>query len=156
MKAGVVFDVTGSGIYLDTSSWINGWNGFPVDHPGFEEGQFWCHNENTEDTKLFLPSHLYFIASKTNTKEVFSALIPWRLGQDVITKTPFLRRTHFNHELENMIIFRSGNLYCLCNPRNQDLSENCSFSIFFFTKKVQIDNTKVVFLLELLVIINES
>ena len=48
-----------------------------------------------------------------------------------------------------MVIFRSGTLYSLCSPGNQD--ENYSFLIFCFIK-----GRNVVFLLELVLIINES
>ena len=57
---------------------------------------------------------------------------------------------------ENMIIFRSGNLYLLCSPGNQDYQKIIYFFNFFPSKMVEIDNEKVVFLLELVVIINES
>jgi len=45
-----------------------------------------------------------------------------------------------------MVIFRSGNLYSLCSPGNQNYPK---IIYFFFIKKVEIDNAKVVFLLEL-------
>jgi len=54
-----------------------------------------------------------------------------------------------------MVIFPSGNLYSFCS-RKPGLSENYTLLIFFQSKKFEIDNSKVVFLFELVVIINES
>ena len=74
--------------------------------------------------------------------------------------TPFLGRTEFCikfgnmvSKFGNMVIFRPGNLYSLCSPGNQYYQKIINF---FFIKKVEIDNTKVVFLLELFAIINDS
>ena len=55
------------------------------------------------------------------------------------------------HKFENMIVFWSGNLYSPCNPGNQDYHK-----IIHFFKKIELDNEKFVFLLEFVVIINES
>ena len=51
-----------------------------------------------------------------------------------------------------MVIFRPINLYSLCSPGNQDYQKIIYFLILS-PKKVEIDNAKVGFLLELLVII---
>ena len=65
----------------------------------------------------------------------------------------------FYNKFENMVIFRSGNLYTFCSPApgpqeakiiRKLLCYNC------FMQIVEIDNGKIVFLLELVVIINES
>ena len=56
---------------------------------------------------------------------------------------PFLPYPLLHHKFENIVIFRSGNLYSLCSPGNQNY------------QKI-IHNSTVVFLLELVVIINES
>ena len=53
-----------------------------------------------------------------------------------------------------MVIFRSGNLYSLCNPGNRD-NQKIIYFLILPSKKVEFDNAKVVFLLELDVIINE-
>jgi len=63
------------------------------------------------------------------------------------TTTPFFRTDpRLYHKFENMVIFRSGNLY----------SQDYWKSIPVLSKKFEIDNAKVVFLSELVVIINES
>jgi len=54
-----------------------------------------------------------------------------------------------------MVFFRPGNLYSLCSPGKQHYQKIIHLLIFT-SKKVEIDNVKVVFLLELVVIINES
>ena len=56
---------------------------------------------------------------------------------------PFFR-THplLYHTFENMVFFRSGTLYSLCSPANQDYQKIIHFK-FFSPKKVQIDNAKV-------------
>ena len=51
-----------------------------------------------------------------------------------------------------MDIFRLGNLYLLCSPGNQDYQK----IIHFYIKKGEVDNAKVVFLLELVVIMNRG
>ena len=49
--------------------------------------------------------------------------------------TPFFHRTCplLYHKFKNMIIFRSGNLYSLCSPGNQDYQK----IIYFFIKKAR-------------------
>jgi len=70
----------------------------------------------------------------------------------LLSMAPFFRREPlFNHKFENMVIFRSGKLYSL----HQETRIIRKLFIFcFFTKKIDIDNVKVVFLLAL--VINES
>ena len=79
--------------------------------------------------------------------------------------TPFLERTNFNMpaltclnsiKVEDITCFRPGKLYSLCSQGNQDYQKIIHF---FFVKKVEFDKlhyAKVVFVLELVVIINES
>ena len=55
-------------------------------------------------------------------------------------------------KFKNTEIFRLGKLYLVCSPGNQDYQ---TIIHFVSSKKVEIDNAKVVFLLEL-VIINET
>ena len=55
------------------------------------------------------------------------------------------------HKFGNMLIFRSANLYLLCSPGNQDYP-----FLILSSKKVEIDNGKVVCWLELVVIIESN
>jgi len=71
----------------------------------------------------------------------------------VILLTPFFRMDPLlYHKFENMVIFRSRKLYSLCSPENQGYQKIIYF--FCFSSKKEIDNAKVVFLLELVGIIN--
>ena len=55
------------------------------------------------------------------------------------TMTPFFRTAPLlYHKFENMVICRSGNLYSLCSPGNQDYFRKL-FIFNFFIKKVEID-----------------
>jgi len=68
----------------------------------------------------------------------------------------FLGRTHFcTTDLRFCLIWRPGKSYLPCKPGNQDYERIIHFLIFS-SKKVEIDNAKFLFLLELVVIINQS
>jgi len=70
--------------------------------------------------------------------------------------TPFFRSGPLlYHKFENMVIFRPENSYSLCSPGNHDYQKVIHFKCFSSTK-VEIADVKVLFLLELVVIINES
>jgi len=64
-------------------------------------------------------------------------------------KIPLLTK-HWYHKFDNMVIFRAGNLYSLCSPGNQDYQKIIHFNFFITIGR----NRR--FLLELVVIINES
>ena len=85
IQAGAVFDVSGSGVFMETQSWTNGWIGKNgVD--GWKENTSWCYTNDAQlevERKIFMPSHLYIILSKCDDKEAFAALIPWRLDHMV-------------------------------------------------------------------------
>ena len=52
-----------------------------------------------------------------------------------------------------MVIRRSGNLYSLYSPGNHDYQKSIHFYLFFSSKNVEIDYAKIVFVLELVVIL---
>ena len=44
-----------------------------------------------------------------------------KTAKDRLAQTPFFRTyPHFYHKFENMVMFRSENVYSLCSPGNQD------------------------------------
>ena len=68
-------------------------------------------------------------------------IFPLLCSQNV-SMTPFLRTEPLSyHTFEDMILFRSGNLYLLCSPGNLQYQKIIYFLIFS-SKKVEIDNEK--------------